>query len=86
MYLYRRMTLRLTREDAQELRKALETAHGALLRELSGLAGCATSAKAVGLCRRRSRLESLLASLDAPPETVAASEVSEAAAKLVLAA
>ncbi len=80
------MTLKLTREDAQELRKALETAHGALLRELSGQAGCATSAKAVGLCRRRSRLERLLASLDATPETVAVPEVAETVANLALAA
>lgn len=62
------MILKLTREDATELRKALEVAHTGILRELSGLAGCGYSPKGVDLCHRRSRLEQLLALIERRPE------------------
>ncbi len=62
------MILKLTREDATELRKALEAAHVGILRELSGLAGCGYSPKGIDLCHRRSRLEQLLALIERRPE------------------
>ena len=62
------MILKLTREDATEIRKALEAAHAEILRELSGLAGCGYSPKGIDLCRRKSRLEFLLACTERPPE------------------
>lgn len=62
------MILKLTREDATELRKALEAAHAEISRELSGLTGCGYSRKGIDLCRRKSRLEFLLACAERPAE------------------
>jgi len=62
------MILKLTREDATELRKALEVAHVGILRELSDLAGCGYSPKGIDLCHRRSRLEQLLALIERRPD------------------
>ncbi len=62
------MVLKLTREDATELRKALEAAHLGIVRELSQLAGFGYSTQGIDLCRRRARLEHLLALLDRSPE------------------
>jgi len=58
------MTLKLSGEDAQELRKALLAAHSDLLRQLSGLSGCGCTPRGIELCQRRSRTERLLDCLD----------------------
>ncbi len=80
------MILRLTTDEAKELRSALSAAHREVLRDLSSVAGCGFSPGAMELCRRRSRIEELLAHLDLPvaavmaPETVEHKEHLEAAA------
>ena len=80
------MILNLTREDATEVRKALEAAHAGILRELSGLTGCGCSPKGIDLCRRKSRLECLLAIIERPSEVQTITQPAIAKLQLTVAA
>ncbi|MBZ5582621.1 MAG: hypothetical protein LAQ30_10545 [Acidobacteriia bacterium] len=80
------MTLQLTREEVEELRKALAAAHGDALRELSTVAGCGVSAKGIDGCRRRSRIERLLRTLDGIGDPVSLPAAGKATRRIALAA
>lgn len=64
------MILKLTDEEAQELRRALFAARAQLLRGLSDAIGCGYSARNMALCAQRACVERLLDRLDHAPEAV----------------
>jgi len=71
------MTLRFASDDIGEVRRALLSAYGELIRELgqsSGLGGRPSPA-GIQLCRRKWKLEALLRQLDGPDEPPAALEM-----------
>jgi len=59
--------LKVTPEDAEELRRSLGLAQSELARALGGLAGCGYSSRGIDLCRRKWCLEHLLECLDQAP-------------------
>ncbi len=61
------MLIRLSSDDAMELRKALETAYAEVVRELSSLAGCRCPSRGIGLYMRKRRVEHLLARIELTP-------------------
>ena len=58
--------LKLSGDDARELRMALEQARVNLIRELAQLAGWGASREGMDLCRRRARVDRLIECLEHP--------------------
>jgi len=66
------MTLRLANDDIEELRRALLSAYGEVIRELGRTSGPGGSDAGIQLCRRKWKLEAMLRQLDGPKEPPAA--------------
>jgi len=66
------MTLRLAGDDIEELRRALLSAYGEVIRELGRPRALGGSEAGIQLCRRRWKLEAMLRQLDGPEEPPAA--------------
>src|SRR5689334_14489052 len=67
------MTLRFAREDIEEVRRALSSAYGEVIRELGHFSGLRVRGQAgIQLCRRKWKLEALLRQLDNPEKPPAA--------------
>jgi hypothetical protein len=62
------MTLRLASDDIEEVRWALSSAYGAVIRELGQYDGLGYSPAGIQLCRRKWKLEAMLRQLDGPEE------------------
>jgi hypothetical protein len=69
------MTLRLARDDIEEVRRALSSAYSEVIRELGQFNGLGGGPAAIQLCRRKWNLEAMLDQLDAPEEPPAALEM-----------
>lgn len=61
------MILRIATEDIEELRRALSSAYGEVIRELDQSSGRADPV-GIQLCRRKWKLQALLRQLDGPEE------------------
>ena len=61
------MTLRLVGDDIEEVRRALSSAYGEVIRELAQY-GLGYSPAGIQLCRRKWKLEAMLRQLDGPEE------------------
>ena len=61
-------TLRLASDDVEELRRALLSAHGEVIRESGRTSGRGGSEARIQLCRRKWKLEAMLRQLDGPKE------------------
>jgi hypothetical protein len=66
------MTLRLASDDIEELRGALLSAYGEVIRELGRTSAFGGSEAGIQLCRRKWKLEAMLRQLDGPQEPPAA--------------
>ena len=66
------MTLRLASDDVEELRRALLSAYGEVIRELGRTSGLGGSEAGIQLCRRKWKLDAMLSQLDGPKEPPAA--------------
>jgi hypothetical protein len=67
------MTLRLASDDIEEVRRALSSAYGEVIRELGRTSGLGGSEAGIQLCRRKWKLEDMLRQLNAreePPATL----------------
>jgi hypothetical protein len=62
------MTLRITSDEIEEVRRALCSAYGEVVRELGRYYGLGYSAAGIQLCRRKWKLEAMLRQLDGPEE------------------
>ena len=62
------MTLRLASDDIEEVRRALSSAYGEVIRELGQYNGLGCSPAGIQLCRRKWKLEAMLRQLDGPEE------------------
>ena len=62
------MTLRLASDDIEEVRRALYSAYGEVIRELGRSSGLGGSEAGIQLCRRKWKLEAMLRRLDGPEE------------------
>jgi hypothetical protein len=69
------MTLRLASDDIKEVRRALSSAYGEVIRELGQSSGPSGGPAGIQLCRRKWKLEALLRQLDGPEEPAAALKV-----------
>jgi len=70
------MTLRLASDDIEEVRRALSSAYGEVIRKLGQSSGFhGVSPAGIQLCRRKWNLEALLRQLDRPEEPPAALEM-----------
>jgi len=61
------MTLRLAGDDIEEVRRALLSAHGEVIRELAQY-GHGYNPAGIQLCQRKWKLEAMLRQLDGPEE------------------
>jgi hypothetical protein len=62
------MTLRIASDDIEEVRRALCSAYGEVIRELGQYNGLGCSPAGIQLCRRKWKLEAMLRRLDGPEE------------------
>jgi len=62
------MTLRLASDDIEEVRRALSSAYGEVIRELGQSCGLGGGPAGIQLCRRKWKLEAMLRQLDGPEE------------------
>ena len=62
------MILRLANDDIEEVRRALFSAYGGVIRELGKSAGFGLNPAGIELCRRKWKLEAMLRQLDCPEE------------------
>ena len=62
------MTLRLASDEIEEVRRALSSAYGEVIRELGHYDGLGYSPAGIQLCRRKWKLEAMLRRLDGPEE------------------
>ncbi len=62
------MTLKLDRDEIQEVRRALCSAYRDVVRELGRSSGLGSVAAGIGLCQRKWKLEALLHQLDRSEE------------------
>ena len=62
------MTLRLAIDEIEEVRRALSSAYGEVIRELGQYDGLGYSPAGIQLCRRKWKLEAMLRRLDGPEE------------------
>jgi len=70
------MTLRFANDDIEEVRRALSSAYGQVIRELGQFSGLRVRGPAgVQLCRRKWKLEALLRQLDGPEKPPATLEM-----------
>ena len=69
------MTLRLASDDIEEVRRALSSAYGEVIRELGQYNGLGYSPAGIQLCRRKWKLEAMLRRLDGPEEPPPALEL-----------
>jgi len=69
------MTLRLGNDEIEEVRRALFSAHGEVIRELGHSSSLGGDPAGIQLCRRKWKLEALLRQLDGPEEPPAALEM-----------
>jgi len=69
------MTLRLASDDIEEVRRALSSAYGEVIRELGQFSGLGFSPAGIQLCRRKWSLEALLRQFDGPDGPPAALEI-----------
>ena len=69
------MTLRLASDDIEELRRALLSAYGEVIRALGQSSGLGRSEAGIQLCRRKWKLEAMLRQLDGPEEPPAILEM-----------
>ena len=66
------MTLRLASDDIEELRRALLSVYGEVIRELGRTSGLGGSEAGIQLCQRKWKLTAMLHQLDSPEEPPAA--------------
>jgi len=62
------MTLRLASDDIEEVRRALSSVYGEVIRKLGQCDGLGYSPAGIQLCRRKWKLEAMLRQLDGPEE------------------
>ncbi len=62
------MTLKIARQDIEEVRRALSAAYGEVIRELARSRDLGASPVRIALCRRRWSLEAMLRQIDDPED------------------
>jgi len=66
------MTLRLASDDIEELRRALSSAYGDVIRDLGQPRALGANQAGMQLCQRKWKLEAILRQLDGPEEPLPA--------------
>ena len=69
------ITLKLASDDIDELRRALLSAYGEVVRKLGQSGGGRPSEAGIQLCRRKWKLEAMLRQLDGPERPPAVLEI-----------